>query len=245
MISNNYRQFRNFSHFLGQPIWRGKTILDFGGNCGNFLTEASELVEPQAVAEGRRRHPTANWLFYDRFNFEFNPGGTRDLPIPQSLPHFDYILAGSVFTHTAEREMLDLVAQLRDRLRPSGRLLFTFMDPHFVPASPVGPPAQNQGNVPAPDCNLYSRLIRRLRVNPLFAADAHLARAAGCETCSLIDDDFTVSGEEEREQMPGDQSAYEIFYTSSYLQRLFPSARLLEPPPGERQHGCLLARHSL
>ena len=36
-LSNAYGQFAYFDAQLGHPDWRGKTVLDFGGNQGNLL----------------------------------------------------------------------------------------------------------------------------------------------------------------------------------------------------------------
>jgi hypothetical protein len=44
---------------------------------------------------------------------------------------FDIILAFSVFTHTHQKEMLELVEQLRRLLAPRGVLAFTFCDPAY------------------------------------------------------------------------------------------------------------------
>src|SRR5262245_6206924 len=117
-LSNAYGQFAYFDAQLGHPDWRGKTVLDFGGNQGNLL-EAPGCpigerdywcvdVSEAALRAGSRRHPGAHWVFYNRFNSQYNPSGHVALPIPALPQRFDFILAYSVFTHMPKPEMLDL-----------------------------------------------------------------------------------------------------------------------------------------
>jgi len=251
VISDNFRQFHYFDRQLNCPDWRGKRILDFGGNCGNFLTQAKAAVAPEdywcvdlsrdALDEGQRRHPTANWIFYDRFNLQYNPTGKPLLPVPAHLPTFDFIVAYSVFTHTTEHEMIDLVAQLRAHLAPAGRLIFTFIDPHFVPEAPFRHPEERHASLlQERDSNLLWRLNRRKDVNPQFAVEAPLARAAGCESCFLINDAFYLHGEPEPSPGQTGDPLHESFHTPQRIRTLFPGAEVLPPVNGERQHACVL-----
>ena len=106
---------------LDHPHWEHATVLDFGGNRGNALMAGRIKQENywcidvswDAIEWGRREYPEAHWIFYDRYNFEFNPTGIPDLPIPDLGRKFDYILAYSVFSHTHEAEMIELVKDLR------------------------------------------------------------------------------------------------------------------------------------
>jgi SAM-dependent methyltransferase len=85
-------------------------------------------VSRDAIEEGKRKHPEAHWLFYNRYNFAFNPGGVDRLELPPTERDFDYILAYSVFTHMSKAEMLETVAELETRLARGGTLAFTFVD---------------------------------------------------------------------------------------------------------------------
>jgi SAM-dependent methyltransferase len=253
VISDNFRQFYYLDRQLQRPDWRGRRILDFGGNCGNFLSQAKGRVRPDcywcldvsrdALEEGRKQYPAAHWIFYDRFNLQYNPTGTPSLSIPTILPTFDFIAAYSVFTHTSENEMLELVAQLRTKLEPRGTLVFTFIDPHCVPETPRRHAAEKHARLlQTRDSNLQWRLNRRKDVNPLFDAEEPVLRAAGCERCWLVNDHLYLPGESQLERSASPDPLYESFYTSEYIQTLFPDAEVLAPVNGERQHACLLRR---
>ena len=142
IISAKYDQFTYFSMQLGDPLWEGKDILDFGGNIGNLLKDPNSTVTEerywcvdvvnQAIEIGKARYPEAHWTFYDRYNFSYNPTGVANLEIPDLGQKFDYILAYSVFTNTRRSTMIDLVRQLDSLLKTDGTLAFTFIDPHIT-----------------------------------------------------------------------------------------------------------------
>src|SRR4030095_15152005 len=140
-LSMRQTQFSYFDQLLEIPVWKGRKILDFGGNVGGFLAGAGDRVDHDdywcldltqaALDEGRRSFPRAHFVFYNRYSSYFNPNGARKLPIPDLGVKFDIILAFSVFTHTHRNEMLELVEQLRGMLAPQGVLAFTFSDPSY------------------------------------------------------------------------------------------------------------------
>jgi SAM-dependent methyltransferase len=140
IVSEKTGQFAYFDAQLDAPRWRGARVLDFGGNCGNFLADAGDDVRAedywcldvsrQALAEGARRHPRAHWIHYDRHHVRYNPHGRPRLP-PPALGPFDFILAYSVFTLLPEHEVRELVAALRRMLAPGGVMAFSFVDPEY------------------------------------------------------------------------------------------------------------------
>jgi SAM-dependent methyltransferase len=140
IVSRKTGQFAYFDAQLDAPRWRGKRVLDFGGNCGNFLDDADGRVRAEdywcldvarePLAEGARRFPRAHWVHYDRRHERYNPGGVSALP-PPDLGRFDFILAYSVFTLLDEHESRELVAALRRMLAPGGILAFSFVDPEY------------------------------------------------------------------------------------------------------------------
>jgi SAM-dependent methyltransferase len=146
--ANTSHRFTYFDHQLAGPEWTGRKVLDFGGNVGNLLLEPNCRIEPNdywcmdvsrdAIAEGERRHPKAHFVFYDCYNYEYNPTGTIGLRVPDPGVKFDFIVAYSVFTHNNKTELLNLVDQLMPLLAEDGRLAFTFEDPLWVP--PPGHP---------------------------------------------------------------------------------------------------------
>jgi hypothetical protein len=112
---------------LGLRQWGGKDVLDFGGNIGNMLRDPQPTIDEErywcidvireAVEKGRLLYPKARWLFYDRYNFAFNPGGVPGLSIPEPGRRFDVIVA---FTSTPRNEMVELMGQLRAFLKDDG-----------------------------------------------------------------------------------------------------------------------------
>ncbi|MGH3387576.1 MAG: class I SAM-dependent methyltransferase [Actinomadura sp.] len=128
---------------LGNPDWTGKRVLDFGGSAGNILLDPECSIEPSnywcieisrdAIAEGQRRHLEGHFIFYDRYNYEYNPTGTVGEPIPDPGVRFDIIFAWSVITHNNEIDSRKLIDQLTALLADGGKLAFTFLDPLWAP----------------------------------------------------------------------------------------------------------------
>ena len=134
-------QFMYFDAILERPAWKESKILDFGGNIGGFLVGAGDAVNHDdywcidinkvVVEQGRRNHPRAHFVHFNRYSTQYNPEGIRNLPIPDCGLKFDIIIAFSVFTHVHPVEMVELVSHLRSMLTPQGVLAFTFMDPSY------------------------------------------------------------------------------------------------------------------
>jgi SAM-dependent methyltransferase len=111
-----------------------RNILDFGCNYGIFL-ETSNGSFPQgnytgidicedAIDMGRKMFPDANFIHYDGFNPEYNPGGKEPLPVLDKT--YDLIIAHSVFTHTSKEEMLMIIEWLYSHLTENGKLLLSW-----------------------------------------------------------------------------------------------------------------------
>jgi hypothetical protein len=215
-------QFAYFDKQLGHPNWRGKRVLDFGGNKGNLLLDPACTIRHQdyycldvigeAIEEGRKTFPDANFIHYDRYNCSFNPEGVRELPVPDLGVEFDFMLAYSVFTHTTFEEMKELVAQLQQRGRT---LAFTFIDPHW-------------------NGNLRWRLEKH---NPQDRVETLLSREM--QWCSL------VNGTELYVNSSGvfdfqDCMTYNVYYTEDFMRAQFPNATIEKPVNGEMQHCCEL-----
>ena len=236
-ITQNDGQFPYFNRQLGQPIWRGKKVLDFGGNIGNVLHHPNSTIEHEnywcidvsrdAIAAGRKAAPNAHFLFYDRYNPEYNPLGIKALSLPLTEAAFDFILALSVFTHTSKTEMVDFVYQLRRLLNHDGRLAFTFLDPHYTPA---------ESNV----CNLKYYCEQRLDPRSVPAFFDRPEPLNDVEWCTLAAGALHINGDsptfsDERE------NEYLVFYTPQYFKTIFPEATILDPvSPFDRQHCCVL-----
>ena len=221
-------QFAYFDEQLGRPDWRGKRVLDFGGNKGNLLLDPACAIRHQdyycldvidaAIAAGRKAFPDAHWSHYNRYNCSFNPDGIVDLPIPDLGVEFDFILAYSVFTHTTREEMNELVEQLRTRLAPRGRLAFTFIDPHW-------------------QSNLRCRLEQR---NSADKVEELLARSRDAAWCALVNGtDLFVNSNGEWANNSADCTTYNVYYTAEFMREQFPDATIKQPVNGETQHCCI------
>jgi SAM-dependent methyltransferase len=237
-------QFAYFDRQLDFPSWRGKKVLDFGGNAGYLLLNTDCTIRHEdyycldvvrdAVEEGRRRFPGAHFIHYDRYNCSFNPEGVAGLPVPEMGVEFDVILAYSVFTHTGLTEMNELVAQLQARLARGGVLAFTFIDPHFE----LWPDTYG-GN------NLRWRLERVKGADPAVDVEALMEQSRDAEWCALVDGaKLFVGGDGVWEEGAQTCMTYNVYYTAEFLRREFPRATLLPPVNGDMQHCCVIRRET-
>ena len=235
LVSTRLTQFSYFDRLLGRPAWEGRKVLDFGGNVGTFLAGAGDRVDHAdywcidlnraVVEQGRRTHPRAHFVHYDRYNSQYNPHGVRHLPVPDCGVKFDIILAFSVFTHTDRREMLELVAALRRMLAPGGVLAFTFFDPHYDrslsdPAQPSGPALRGY-------------------FGPQGAGEV---AGRGRWYVSIDDELYVEPGDElcQQTRLGRPLESYVSFFTADYVAALFPEAKVLPPASPEWQHCCVL-----
>ncbi len=237
-ITKNTGQFAYFDTQLRNPPWRGKNVLDFGGNLGNILHHPNSTITPDrywcidvsrdAIETGKKAAPKANFVFYDRYNFEYNPSGIKNLPIPDIGKRFDFILALSVFTHTSKTEMIDIVNHLSALLSDGGRLAFSFFDPHFIPTD-------------SDVCNLKYYLLQRTADLPASEIAALINRAGAASWCTLLNGELEIE-DEGLERFPGIQEeGYLAFYTPTFLQTIFPKGKIQDPiNPFSRQHCCII-----
>lgn len=243
-LSQKKDQFTYFDQQLGQPDWKGKYVLDFGGNTGNLLLDSP--IEPDrywcidviadAIEKGKREIPQAHWIWYDRYNISFHPGGSKTVEIPVIDQQFDYIFAYSVFTHTDVEEMRHLVQALSAMLKPNGALAFTFIDPHF---------RSWEKNYETKARQYFTNFEWRLERSGVSHAEINLLlekikdvpwfRLAGTRDVYLEDEPIHNPQCYEGLQ-------YHVFHTSSFMQVQFPDAQILPPANEEMQHCCILRR---
>lgn len=237
-ISQKFGQFAYFDEQLGRPVWEAKKVLDLGGNAGNLLRDAQLVIEHanywcvdvsrDAVEIGRRLYPRAHFIFYDRYNFEYNPTGVKGLKLPDTGNKFDYILVLSVFTHTSQCEMFELLDDLKGLLKANGTIAFSFLDPRHTPHG-------------ARLSNLRYYAEDRLSNYLSIDATSLLDAAERASWCTLADGDIYIE-----DDMPGDfrerkQGGYLAFHTAEYIRTLFPGAEVRAPVnPIPRQHCCIL-----
>lgn len=237
--------FTYFSLQLGNADWRGKDVLDFGGNVGGLLHDPTNTVDQdrywcievqkEAVELGKAKYPRAHWVHYDRYNFYFNPRGTPNLEIPAVEQKFDYIVAYSVFTSVQQPDMLDLVPQLLRMLKPDGLLAFTFIDPHFHSW-----PGKYAGN------NLQWRLEKIRRNGLKVDVQALVKQAEGAKWCILINDRDLYVDTNTIERYPVEaQETCHLYYSCDYFSYLFPGSTIQPPVNNEMQHCCLMRREAL
>src|SRR4030095_13231881 len=203
LVSTRVTQFAYFDQVLGHPVWKGRKVLDFGGNIGNFLLGAGNNVEHddywcidlnQAVIEqGGRTFPRAHFVHYDRYNSQFNPKGAHALPVPSCGVKFDIILAFSVFTHVDHVEMKELVGQLRNMLAPGGVLAFTFCDARYDRSL-------SDHTLPS-GSDVRKNLLRERMLNSDGDIEMKVEEACRSSWCVVIDEDLYVE--------PGDELCHQ------------------------------------
>jgi SAM-dependent methyltransferase len=245
LVSTRVTQFPYYDQVLGQPDWRGRKILDFGGNNGGFLAGAGTRIDhgdywcmditQEALRDGRRRYPKAHFVHYNRYHSEYNPEGARYEPVPDCGLHFDFILPFSVFTHTHRSELVELVAQLRKMLAPGGRLAFTFTDPSYDTGSPSFPSGR------------YMLKLLKVLKRTYSSLDVETTYQKACQAkwAVLIDDELWVEpGGNLCQQVRIGRSfeSYCAYYSADYMASLFPDAEILSPTGEEWQHCCILGR---
>jgi SAM-dependent methyltransferase len=247
-LSAKTGQFTYFSQQVGEADWRGKNVLDFGGNIGNILRDPNSTIDEErywcidvvndSIEQGRLRYPKSHWLFYDRYCFFFNPHGVPNLALPNADQRFDFIVAYSVFTNTTRADMLELVRELAGRLAEDGVLAFTFIDPFYFSW-----PGAYAGN------NILWRLEREIELEgekgrTLNIDTVDLARRAqGADWCILVNgEDLYIETEDVRSYAPERQRTFHVFYTEEYMKSLFPQATMLPPANDEMQHCCVIRK---
>ncbi|MDT5063197.1 MAG: hypothetical protein QOH63_3656 [Acidobacteriota bacterium] len=237
-------QFSYFARQVGEWMWRGKNVLDFGGNVGNILQDPHSTIEQErywcldvdkeSIEQGKASYPKAHWLFYNRYSFFFNPLGVPKLPIPDLRQTFDYIVAYSVFTNTTHAEMLELVDQLERILSKNGVLAFTFIDPYHYSA-------QEQYK----KTNLQWRLEMEWEKGNISAREMQIlaARAYNAEWFTLVNgSDLYLETDDIQAFEPEREQTFIAFHTAEYMKKLFPRATVLPPVNDAMQHCCVIRK---
>ena len=241
-VSKKTGQFAYFSQQVGDAAWRGRNVLDFGGNIGNILRDPTATIDAErywcidvdgeSIERGKAMVPAAHWIHFDRWCFFFNPYGTPGLPLPKIDQRFDYIVAYSVFTNTAPSEMLDLVGGLEALLADGGVLAFTFIDHHHQAW-----PKKYKWN------NFHWRLEREQGDVWTDEAREMRARADASAWCILVNgEELYVEREDLRPLPPEQQRTCHVFVSQEQMKSLFPHAEILPPVNDEMQHCCVIRK---
>lgn len=235
LVSTRLTQFPYFDELLDRPAWKGRKILDFGGNVGTFLGSAGDKVNhedywcidinPAVVEHGRQRYPRAHFVHFNRYSPQYNPFGKRNQSIPDCGVKFDIILAFSVFTHVDKKEMVESVEELRRMLAPDGVLAFTFFDPRF------------DRSLSDPKLPKGSTVLRNL------GPRGQIKMVQRARWLAVIDDTLYVEPDDAlyhqtRKGKP--HESYCSFFTTGLVKSLFPAAIIREPVCGEWQHCCII-----
>jgi hypothetical protein len=247
-VSTKTGQFTYFSLQLGESVWRGKKVLDFGGNIGNLLRDPNSTIEQEhywcvdvdrdALQRGQAFYPQAHWVFYNRYCFFFNPNGVPSLTLPDLDQTFDYIVAYSVFTNTTQTDMLQLVNQLEGLLANNGALAFTFIDPHYFSW-----PGQYHGNNFEWRLDREKQLARERGTTLNIDMRNLIRRAQHADWLMLVNsDDLYIETEDIQPCEPERQKTCHAFYSEKYMKSLFPHAAVLPPVNNEMQHCCVIRK---
>ena len=247
IVSTRETQFSYFDQVLEGPVWKGSKILDFGGNVGGFLVSASNHIDPDnywcvdlnedVIEQGRRNFPRAHFRHYNRYSSQYNPNGIRNLPVPGLGLEFDIILAFSVFTHTHQKEMLELVNQLRGLLAPHGVFAFTFTDPRYDRSL-------SAAHLPS-GTDVRKILEWRQAENPSLEIEDMVETARRCNWCIVVDEKLHVEPSDElsnQEHQGKPWESYCSYFTVDYMASLLPNAKIYPPVSPEWQHCCVLSK---
>ena len=244
-ISAKFGQFKYYDLQLDHPDWKNCDVLDFGGNAGNILKHADGAIDHRkywsldvsvdSIAQGQREYPEAHWVFYNRYNLCFNPAGVRGMPIPLACESFDLILANSVFTHIAPKEMFSLVDHLLALLRVGGRLAFSFIEPNYWSW-----PGEYDGN------NFKWRLDRINSLGGRINVQAYLERVKNAKWFILVDDlDLYIETEQLKPYPSIYGTGFHVYHTAEFMRRAYPEAEIRVPANREMQHCCILTKRKL
>lgn len=247
IISTRETQYGYFDQVLAGPNWQGSKIMDFGGNVGGFLVSAGDRVNHDdywcldlnrgVVEQGRRDFPRAHFSHYNRYSSQYNPDGIRNLPVPDLGLKFDIILAFSVFTHTHQTEMIELVEQLQGVLTLQGVLAFTFTDPSYDRSL-------SAHDLPS-GTDVRKILGWQQANNPTLDIEGMVETARQSRWCVLVDDKLYVEPGDElsnQEHRGKPWESYCSYFTVDYMRSLFPEAVVLPPVSPEWQHCCILKK---
>jgi SAM-dependent methyltransferase len=237
LVSTRRTQFPYFDEILERPVWKGRKVLDFGGNIGTFLDSAGDKVDhadywcidlnPAVIAQGRELYPRAHFVHFNRYSPQYNPRGVRHEPVPDCGVKFDFILAFSVFTHVDQKEMIELVRSLRRMLSDDGVLAFTFLEPQYDRSlsDPRMPRGSNVLLNLGPRRN--NEILRRARWFVLI--DNQLYVEPGDAVCHQTRDGKPLE-------------SFCSFFTAAYMKTLFSGAEVHAPVQREWQHCCVLRK---
>jgi len=236
LVSTRQTQFPYFDEVLGHPVWKGRKILDFGGNVGTFLASAGDKVDHEdywcidinraVIEHGRLTYPRAHFVHFNRYSPQYNSHGIRNLPIPNcGGVKFDVILGFSVFTHVDANEMIETVGALRRMLAPGGLLAFTFLDPHYDRS--LSDPSLPRGSTVLRNLGSRGQSEWARRARWFVTIDNRL----------YVEPGGTVH-HQTRQGKP--LESYCSFFTAGFIASLFPGATIHAPVCREWQHCCVL-----
>ena len=244
LISSRVTQFAYFDQVFERPTWKGRKVLDFGGNIGTFLLGAGDNLDHDdywcldlnrtVIEQGRCLFPRAHFAHYDRYSSQYNPNGIRNLPIPDLGLKFDVIVAFSVFTHTHHNEMVDLVGQLRSMLASRGVLAFTFCDPRYDRS--LSDPQLPSGS------DVRKNLERNRLKNSARDIDEMVEQAIRSNWSVLIDEKLYLEPGDElshRKRVGKPHECYCSYFTVEFIASLFPDAKVFPPVSPDWQHCCV------
>lgn len=129
---NSYKYFCNLN---GGPIVG--SVLDYGSNYGRFLESSNSIfphelytgidVDLEALNEGKKMFPNAEFIHYNKHNYMYNNEGKKDI-WPEINKTYDFVISYSVITHTTIEDMLSAIKWLYSKLNSNGKMFITYLD---------------------------------------------------------------------------------------------------------------------
>jgi hypothetical protein len=133
--------------------------------------------------------------------------------------------------------MIELVAQLRNMLEPTGILAFTFTDPSYDRS--LSDPQLPSGT------DVRKILEWRRAENPALEIDDMVEAALRSNWCMVVDDKLHIEpgndlSHQEHSGRPWE--FYNSYFTVDCMKSIFPDAKVLPPVSPEWQHCCVLTK---
>jgi SAM-dependent methyltransferase len=208
-----YNLFKRFNYDGCGIDWGTARVLDIGCNVGNYINWANNIVSQENyvgldinekfINLARIIHPEYQFVHCNKWHASYNPSGTKNLSIRNSLTgDFDVAFANSVFSHATIDQIRAEILDIYTVLKPGGILLATFF---------------TDGNL----TNFLSYLKNIYEINTEFSIPEY-------QTSVYLTDCDTFTTDQESLELE-ECSSFVSFYKETKLAELFNGAEIVAP----------------